>query len=221
MRKRGKSCYYRVLGVSVKASIEEIKRAFRILALRWHPDRNPGKVDGSERFREALEAYETLVNPRSRSRYDRSRGYSKIRKDSWRGLDPEEEEAPASSFEEILQDVFGISRGPKRDNGVHDLRFDLQVPVSSAVAGGFEEITYVRSMPCGVCGGARTSAPNAATCPRCGGEGEVEEPCVIKVWIPPGSVNGTRVRVPGGGDRIPSRSALGDLVVVLHVVDVV
>jgi len=217
VRKRGKSCYYRVLGVSIKASIEEIKRAFRVLALRWHPDRNPGKPEGAERFREALEAYETLVNPRARSRYDRLRGYVKSRKNTWREMESPEDEAPASSFDEILQDVFGICRGPKRPDSVHDLRFDLQVPVSTAVSGGFEEISYLRSVPCGICGGARVLG-GGGSCPKCDGEGEVEEPSVINVWIPPGSVNGTRVRVPGGGDRMVSRSAMGDLVVVLHVV---
>lgn len=217
MRKRGKSCYYRVLGVPVKATIEEIKRAFRVLALRWHPDRNPGRAEGAERFREALEAYETLVNPRARSRYDRLRGYEKSRKNVWRDVESAEEEAPSSSFDEILQDVFGICRGSRRQQSVHDLRFELQVPVSSAVSGGFEEISYLRCVPCGTCGGVRVLG-GGGTCPRCGGEGEVEESCELKVWIPPGSVNGTRVRVPGGGDRMPSRSLMGDLVVVLHVV---
>ncbi len=69
-------CYYKILGISIRASQDEIKKAFRMLAFRFHPDMNPADPDAARRFREVLKAYETLVDPRLRGKYDSLRGYS-------------------------------------------------------------------------------------------------------------------------------------------------
>ena len=74
-----RSCYYTILGVSVRATQEEIKRAFRMLALRWHPDCNPQDPLAAERFMEVLDAYENLIDPSKRGRYDKGRRYVKPR----------------------------------------------------------------------------------------------------------------------------------------------
>ena len=101
VRTRKKTCHYKTLGISVRASQEEIRSAFRYLAMKLHPDRNPTNPGAAERFREVRAAYETLKDPAARGRYDRNQGYRKSAKtysDSpWKDIHNQGE---ASSFEE-------------------------------------------------------------------------------------------------------------------------
>ena len=124
---RKKTCYYKTLGISVRASQEEIRSAFRYLAMKLHPDRNPGNPMAAERFREVRKAYETLKDPAARGRYDRVRGYRKARErfsdSSW--TDIHSEGGEASSFDEIFQDLFGIGKRHIRREHGSDLRFRL------------------------------------------------------------------------------------------------
>ena len=103
---RKKTCYYKTLGISVRASHQEIRSAFRYLAMKLHPDRNPGNAMAAERFREVRKAYEILKDPAARRKYDRVRGYRKSRKtysdSSW--TDIHNAGGEASSFDEIFQD---------------------------------------------------------------------------------------------------------------------
>jgi len=205
----------------VQASQEDIKRAFRMLALRWHPDRNPKEPRAAERFKMALEAYETLVDPSRRGQYDRVRGYGKSDK-----CDRRKERRSRSgtradvAVEEILQEAFGVRRQCASAAGrrAYDLRFELQVARSSAIAGAFEEIEYERVVLCGACvGGASRKA--SSTCGFCGGQGEVVERRSLRIWVPAGSDDGARIRVNGGGDDIWPGSPAGDLVILLHVLE--
>ncbi len=217
--KAGKrNCYYKTLGISVRASRDEIRSAFRYLAMKLHPDRNPGNPAAAARFREVRKAYETLNDPASRGRYDRIRGYRRSRENfsdsSWTDLHSEGGEV--SSFDEIFQDVFGIGKRQVRTSHGSDLRFDLQISKSSLQNGGFhEEISYVKMAWCRQCNnGARRSG-----CQLCGGIGELEEACSLKVWIPAGIVNGTRIRVAGAGDAALPSAAPGDLVLFVQIIE--
>lgn len=214
-------CYYKILGVSVQASQEEIKRAFRMLALRWHPDRNPKEPRAAERFKQALEAYETLVDPSRRGQYDKARGYKKPEKwDSRKKRRSRSGTRAEVAVEEILQEAFGVRRqaASAAERRGYDLRFELQVARSSTLAGSFEEIEYERVVLCGVCvrGASRKAS---STCVCCGGEGEVTEKRSLRIWVPAGSDDGTRIRVNGGGDDLWPGCPAGDLVILLHVLE--
>ena len=218
LRARKKTCYYKTLGISVRASQEEIRSAFRYLAMKLHPDRNPGNPGAAERFREVRAAYDTLKDPAARGKYDRIRGYRKSKQiysdSSW--TDIHYEGGEASSFEEIFQDVFGI--GKRQVRAIHgcDLRFDLQIARSSVLNGGFhQEISYVRMVYCRHCNnGARRSG-----CRLCGGVGEREEACSLRVWIPGEIESGTRIRVAGAGDAVSPAAAPGDLILLVQIVE--
>ena len=217
MQRRVKVCYYKILGVSIRAGDEEIKKAFRSLALRFHPDRNPDSPRSAERFREAVEAYETLIDPSRRGEYDRNRGYGRPGRSGYRSA-KQARESGHSPFEGVLHEAFGIEYAFFRERSGVDLRFDLQVERGEIAGGGFEDIGYSRLVFCRACiGKGRKTA--LKSCSECGGLGEVEELCNVRVWIPPGAENGTRLRVPGGGDHLVPGSVAGDLVVLLQVID--
>ncbi len=190
-------CYYKILGISIRASQDEIKKAFRMLAFRFHPDMNPADPDAARRFREVLKAYETLVDPRLRGKYDSLRGYSGVN--------------------DVLHEFFGIQYSAAKERRGSDLRFDLQLPHVAISEGAFEEIRYARWVFCGKCVGNGKKRP-LNSCESCQGRGEVEEWCTVKVWVPPGSEEGTRVKIPGGGDRLSPAGTAGDLYVLLHIV---
>lgn len=215
------TCYYKILGVSVRASQQEIKRAFRLLALRWHPDCNPHDPMAAERFREALEAYENLVDPSKRGRYDKARHYAKSRtgvRRQRRNAPSGVRETSSQTVEEILKEAFGVKVGawPRAERSV-DLRFDLEILESDALRGTQEEIVFQRMVYCQACMGygSRTLSP---TCGVCHGQREVEETRILTVSVPPGSREGTRLRLAGEGDRQSPWTPPGDLVVYLYVV---
>ena len=133
------TCHYKTLGISVRASQEEIRSAFRYLAMKLHPDRNPGNPVAAERFREVRKAYETLKDPAARGKYDRIRGYRKSRENysdsSW--TDIHSEGGEASSFDEIFQDLFGI--GKRQVRTTPWLRPQVRLA-------GFEELSSKRGL---------------------------------------------------------------------------
>lgn len=210
------SCYYKILGVSSRASQEEIRRAFRLLALRCHPDRNPDDPRAGDHFRAALEAYETLIDPVKRHRYDGLNGYTQ--RSNGRGQkNHAASQGHAAPLEEVLKEAFGIEYG-FRQRIVNDLRFDLQVPSNVLREGTYECIDYARLVFCGECMGNGRKSP-VLFCEKCQGDGEFEERCSLHVWIPAGSVPGSRLRISGVGDQPSPGSRPGDLVILLHAAD--
>jgi molecular chaperone DnaJ len=213
------SCYYKILGLSTRAGNEDIKKAFRELALRWHPDRNPQIPGAAARFRKILEAYETLIHPGRRNEYDRrNRGYAP--KDT--ACPAQEGKGQEAGYRDTLEEFFGFR---VRNSGVQDftgsdLRFDLQIPITAIQGGIYESIDYQRLVYCQQCRGTG-SRGNAAhvCCLKCGGQGELLEDRSVRVWVPPGTGHGSRLRVPGGGDQLRPGIPPGDLVILVYLVD--
>jgi molecular chaperone DnaJ len=212
------TCYYKILGVSVRASQEEIKSAFRMLALRWHPDRNPKDAHAAQRFREALDAYETLSDPARRRKYDHARGYARPKPSGGRGAETAGS-GRGGTVRDIFEEAFGIQGDWPKERRSYDLRFDLQVPRNAAAGGTYESIEYQRWVYCEHCVG-RGRKNGRVYCEMCRGDGGLEEDCSLRVWIPAGSEDGSRLRVSGAGDRPEPGLAAGDLVILVHVVDV-
>jgi molecular chaperone DnaJ len=166
----GKRDYYEVLGVRKDADDEEIKRAYRQLALKYHPDRNVGDEEAAERFKEAAEAYEVLRDPAKRSRYDRY-GHA--------GLDgagmPHFRDAQSifDLFGDLFGDVFGGGgRGRRGPQPGRDLQVTVEVELTEAYEGVTKTITIPREENCTECGGTGCrKGASPKTCSRCNGHG--------------------------------------------------
>ncbi|MFU8855378.1 MAG: molecular chaperone DnaJ [Deferrisomatales bacterium] len=167
--------YYQILGVHRNASDAEIKKAFRQLALRWHPDRNPGNTEAEARFKEAAEAYEVLSDPARRTEYDRfgrvGQGGPREHTDRGFGFHTNVDDL----FSEIFGDIFGQRRprGPRPERGA-DLRYNLTMDFAEGVFGCTKELEIPLRRPCPECGGSgarRGTSP--APCPDCHGQGRV------------------------------------------------
>jgi len=168
--------YYEVLNVGRDASAIEIKKAYRRLAMKYHPDRNRDDADAEIRFKEAKEAYEVLSDPRKKSAYDQfgHAGVSGAGGMGGGGFNP------ADAFGDIFGDVFGDIFGGGRRGGRSqvfrgaDLRYDLELELERAVAGDTVEIDVASLVGCETCGGSG-SAPGSTpeTCDTCAGVGQV------------------------------------------------
>ncbi len=168
--------YYEVLGVSRDASEQEIKSAYRKLALQYHPDRNPNNPQAEERFKECSEAYAILADAEKRAAYDRY-GHAGIAGAGMGGFDP----TIFQDFTEIFGDFFGFgdlfgggSRRRSRGQRGADLREDLTLEFEEAVFGKETQVTLRRHEPCEGCRGSGMAAGKMpVNCRSCGGRGQV------------------------------------------------
>lgn len=167
--------YYEILGVSRNASEQELKSAYRQMALRHHPDRNPGDKQAEERFKEAAEAYSVLSDPQKRSLYDRY-GHEGLSGTAAPGFDP----TVFADFSDILGDLFGFGdlfgspgRRRARPQRGEDLRYDLEISFEDALRGLAAEIQIPRQETCQRCKGRGAEAGDIAACPSCRGRGEM------------------------------------------------
>ena len=167
--------YYEVLGISRSASDNEIKKAYRKLAMKYHPDRNPDDKEAEESFKEATEAYEVLSDDQKRQIYD-AYGHEGLKSRGYQGQDFED---IFSSFGDIFGDIFGFGRadgrrsrqGPIRGS---DLRYDLSVSFMDAVHGISKDIEIERPDTCWTCEGTGLRPGHKAeTCQTCQGRGQV------------------------------------------------
>jgi molecular chaperone DnaJ len=175
--------YYEVLGVARGASVDDIKKAYRKLAIQYHPDRNQGNKEAEEKFKEATEAYEVLSDEKKRQAYDQF-GFAGVDGASGQGFGS----AAFHDFEDIFGGgfwgIFDSFFGGGGRRGSHegrssvqrgsDLRYDTEISFRDAVYGTKIEIDYTRSAACSSCGGSGAeSGSGKKTCSTCGGSGQV------------------------------------------------
>jgi len=256
--------YYEILGVERNASAEELKKAYRKLAVQYHPDKNPGDKAAEDKFKEIGEAYDVLNDEQKRAAYDRY-GHAAFQAggaaSAGRGGGFHD---PFDIFREvfggggggIFEEFFGGGgRRQDRSGAVRgsDLRYDLQITLEEAARGTEKQVELERAHECEKCRGSGSSKPGGVkTCPTCGGQGQVittrgffqvQQPCPdcggqgqiishpctscqghgrvektgrIKLRIPPGITDGSRLRSQGNGDAGARGGPAGDLYVVMH-----
>ncbi|MGE3807436.1 MAG: molecular chaperone DnaJ [Gemmataceae bacterium] len=172
----GKRDYYEVLGVRREADDEEIKRAYRKLAMQFHPDRNVGDKEAEERFKEASEAYEVLRDPNKRQTYDR---YGHVGLEGMGAPHFNDVQSIFDMFGDMFGDLFGMGGGGRRRSGGGPQRgADLQVMVDIDLADAYHGITRTITIPrqelCTDCSGNGCKPGSRPTaCTRCGGRGVV------------------------------------------------
>ncbi len=264
--------FYKILGVSKDSSKDKIKKAYRKLARKWHPDINPGNKDAEQKFKEISEAYDCIGNDKKRKLYDefgeeglragfdseKAREYSQ-----WNSFQQGQQGTGGEgfgryeSYEDIFGDIFGgragqggfRTAGPSRGR---DIQHDMTIDLLSALKGFDTELSMQKSTvcqrcqgtgnepgatisSCSYCGGSGrqdvAGGPMNFTkpCPHCHGHGQIGKPCTqcggsgqavgtdkIRVVIPSGVKEGSKVRVAGKGEPGANGGNPGDLYLIIH-----
>lgn len=263
-----KTDYYAILGVNKSATAEELKKAYRKLAVKYHPDKNPGDKTAEEKFKELGEAYEVLSDPQKRAAYDQY-GHDAFdpRKRGFGGGGEGNFQDPFDIFSQvfggtggsIFEEIFGGMRGGSRrsSGGAQrgmDMRYDLEISFEEAALGCEKDLSIRKEATCTQCSGTGLAAgASMKSCPDCGGRGQVkvgngwismvqtcqkcagtgripEKPCPtcrgtgrgvqtvsVKIKIPAGVDEGTRLRSSGNGESGMRGGPAGDLYVFIHV----
>ncbi len=264
--------FYKILGVSKDASEEKIKKAYRKLARKWHPDINPGNNEAENKFKEISQAYDCLGSKEKRALYDefgaeglqagfdtqRARQYSQgggFKQDERTGSG--EGFGRYQSYEDIFGDMFGSGMGSsgfrsKSPARGRDLQHDMTIDLISALRGFETELSMQKAKTCEICGGSGND-PNSTLstcaycggsgrldvaegpmhftkpCPHCQGHGQTGKPCTacggsgqvlgtekIRVVVPKGVKEGSKVRIAGKGEPAPNGGQPGDLYLIIH-----
>jgi DnaJ-class molecular chaperone len=233
--------FYNILGVGEKATAEEIKKAYRQLAKKYHPDANPGDKAAEERFKEVNEAYDVLADPKKRRKYDQLRFYGNPAGNSeWFSFDPQilrQHGWPGGSeafgsvfqhvngqvfgqgfaFSDILRELFGFE-GFAADFGSQqiprDITGDLTISFMEAITGTERTVAVKQKKPCPSCSG--TGQEKFVACSHCNGSGVATTRKKIRIRLPAGIEDGHQLRVPGAGS-IGRNGETGDLIITVHV----
>jgi molecular chaperone DnaJ len=238
--------YYKALGVSKNADAAEIKKAYKKLAKKYHPDRNADDEQAEQRFKEVSEAYSVLGDEEKRELYDKY-GHEGLKE----GFDPDAYEQYRANFgggagrtggfegfesffrggggshggvEFDLNDLFGGGGGRAGGFGgrargrstAQDLSLTLRVGFEQAIDGFTTSFTYKRPRPCSTCHG--TGAVNNNLCPTCRGQGAIEEEKTLTVNVPKGAETGDRLRLKGKGG-VGTNGRRGDVYLNIEVGD--
>ena len=223
--------YYKVLGVSKGASADEIKKAFRKLARKYHPDVNPGDKKAEEKFKEINEAYEVLSDPDKRRKYDtlgpnwqEQFGFQPgagRRTYTYRGSPMDFDSA--TGFSDFFEALFGRSSSTATRPGRNDFRRragdnieqPVEVALQEAYVGGTRTFNIQSTEVCSICRG--TGEVAGKPCANCGGQGMLSRSKRIQVKIPAGVESGSRIRVAGEGQPGIGGGPRGDLFLVISV----
>jgi molecular chaperone DnaJ len=250
--------FYDLLEVDPSADERALKSAYRKMAMKFHPDRNPGDAEAEARFKAVGAAYECLKDPQKRAAYDRY-GKAAFEEGGFGGGGGRGGPEGFSDIGDIFDTIFGGGfggrgggrRGPARGA---DLRYDLEISLEDAFHGKSTEIHVEVAAQCGTCDGSGAEPGTSSrscnlcsgtgkmraqqgffvverTCPNCHGRGDViEKPCgdcrgegrideaqTLKVDIPAGVDNGTRIRLSGKGEAGPRGASPGDMYIFIHV----
>ena len=254
--------YYEIMGVGRNASLSEIKKAYRKLARKHHPDLNPGDKNAEQQFKEISEAYEVLKDPKKRKQYDM---FGQVGADfhnagsNFAGFDFNS--TGTSSFGDIFETIFGGGFGGQRPSAQtrkkargEDLMYSMTLGFLDAISGLETPIQISRKEICKTCSGQGIEpGSNSTTCPHCngngriqrqtgfmkfaspcphcggagllpgsscnacGGDGRIENVTRIKVTIPEGVDNNSKVRIPGKGNAGKFGGPSGDLIITINV----
>ena len=214
---------YDVLGVSRDATQDEIKRAYRKLALQYHPDRNPGDAAAEERFKQISEAYATLRDADSRARYDRygdvgGHGRPDFTTVDWQQvfreadvhIDWSRRGGVPRTGNVMFDALFGAMTGLFRNAGLlpgEDREVEVAVPFVLARSGGRQRVRIPGPAVCPTCHGAGTA--DGATCPTCRGRGALAHGADVEVTVPEGIRDRQKLRLRGlGGPGSPPGDAI-------------
>ena len=234
--------FYNILGIPRNASADDVKKAYRSLARRWHPDKNANDVAAAARFKDINEAYRTLSDPEKRRRYDR---LGPLYTEDGRPPKPED-------VNEVVTGVFGSLFGRGRAERGEDLRYTMTVSLEEVAKGVEKEIIVPRQVPCNACGGDGAEPESGrtpcdvckgsgkgtgrlfrSTCYHCGGRGfVVVKACVscggdglrgiedaLRVKVPPGVSTGQKLKLTAKGNAARGTGDAGDLLVIVNVAE--
>lgn len=202
--------YYKILGVARTATVDEIRSAFRRLALKHHPDRNPGDKAAEARFKEIAQAYDVLSDPEKRKRHDRGG-------DAPSYVGSEEPFADSKEFVDVMSAISDVLDGffaSSRARGA-SLRVAVSIGREEARLGCVKEVSFERWDFCEACGGSGIVTPLAGPrsvpkifCSCVSGRRKIVRR--LSVRIPPGFQSGARLRLAGEGESVPNGER-GDL----------
>lgn len=213
--------YYEVLGVSREASLDEIKKAYRKLAMQFHPDQNPGNKAAEEQFKEAAEAYSVLSDADKRPRYDQYGHAGMGNQGGGAGgfqFDPSQFTDFQDIFGGIFGDIFGGGGGRRRSGGGErgsDLQYTLRIPFKEALSGvEVKEIEIPRQEACADCKGSGcATGTSPQVCPQCRGNGQVAvRQAFLQMYVPCPRCEGRGQIIPSpcgscrGGGRVHKRT---------------
>lgn len=216
--------YYDLLGVSQDASPEEVRKAYRNLANRYHPDKTGGDKAAEEKLKAINEAYHTLRNADRRKQYDEELAAASAWGGFQGGAQPGEggfhytftEGGGESPFDDLFRSIFGAGREPGgwASPGA-DLSAEVTVTLEEVARGARRSLRFTRHEPCPACGG--TGRSGAGACTACHGQARAAKPRTLSVQIPAGVEDGTRLRMAGEGEPGTGGGPRGDLYVVVRV----
>ena len=168
-----KACYYELLGIERQAEAAVVKKAYRALALKYHPDRNPGDAEAETRFKEAAEAYEVLSDPEKRRLYDQY-GHEGLNRAGFSGGFQDFGDI-FSAFGSIFQDFFnpGGAAASNRPRRGRDLAYESVIEFTEAFTGTTLELEVSREENCSACDGSGSQSRRRVACRECGGAGQV------------------------------------------------
>lgn len=171
-----KKDYYEVLGLQKGASDDEIKKAFRKLAIQYHPDKNQGNKEAEEKFKEINEAYQVLSDPQKKAQYDQfgTADFGGFEGGGFGGFDFSD----IGGFGDIFESFFGGGGGGRRRNGPQkgaDIEYTINLTFEEAVFGAEKEVSLTKSENCETCNGSGSKpGTQPKVCPKCGGSGQVK-----------------------------------------------